>query len=399
VPCRSFNLALRLFLIAVLLTASLPVSAKATRDPQLAALAATMARLPANPPDDDPTRGARPELTTAKHQLRDWIVAQLRAGNFADPSRAGAKSMTTILRHKLKAAGIGPLGLSVWRSGPLVVASTSFSIQCGSDASLYGWLWNGHDWVESFTYERNDYTGKYQPLSLDSIRLAADGAGPEAGFYVLASSVGTWCSSNWLGRMYQLFHVDGSTGKAQLLADQDLWAFVGEGERGAELSANYAVIKYTGDSVDDRKMPLGNKLVMYRLSNGKAIRVPMAAADAEDFAEQWLSAPRFAGNSALAPWWRTLQAYMAKRESSEAIWSSTGPATRCSDNTRLWQFPVVFKRTAMVQASPGPRVDAAKRATESHAVYFLVHEDARYRFSMRDISMKPRGNCLVMTEQ
>jgi hypothetical protein len=378
---------------------SLPVSASVGSDRRLAELAVTLARLPAARSEDDPTRGARPELTTAKHQLRDWIGFQLKTGNFADANRNSAKTITHYLKRSLKAAGMSSFGISVWRSGPLVVVSTSFGIVCGRDDSLYGWLWGGHSWMQSFTYERNDYSGKYKPLSLDSVRLVADDARPTAGYYVLASSVGSWCSSNWLGRMYQLIHVDGTTGRADFLADEDLFAFVAEGERETELSSAQAVIKYTGSTGDERKAPMQDTLVMYMLSNGRATRVSMAAADVEDYAEKWLSAPQVTGTrSALAPWWQVLHAYMAEQKASMVGHSSTGPAGRCSDDPKLWQFPMIFERTPVTASFPGHST-VASAPSESHAVYFLIHEDDRYRFSMQGIRATPRKNCPVPTEE
>jgi len=399
VNSRSLALVFQLFLLAVFLLLSLDAQARVVRDPQLAELVATMARLPAEPPEDAPSRGAGPDLANAKHQLRDWIAFQLKIGDFSDARRGSAKSISAYLRHRLKAAGIGPFGISAWRSGPLVVVSTSFRIACGTDDSFYGWFWDGRSWVRSFAYERDDYAGMYQPLSLDSVRLAADGSSEAAGYYVLGSAVGTWCSSNWLGRMYQLFHVDGVSGRGALLADEDLFAFAAEGDRETELTADHAVIKYTGDTVDGRKTPMRDSLVMYRLSGGHASRVPMAAADAEDYAEKWLTAPHFIGNrSQLASWWQTLYAYMAKRESTSAEWSSTGPAARCRDDAKLLQFPLVFERSP-VRSTSGQGAVPANATTESHTVYFLIRQDGRHSFSMQDIRSAPRKHCPVLEER
>ncbi|HLM99583.1 MAG TPA: hypothetical protein VK335_09895 [Bryobacteraceae bacterium] len=54
------------------------VGAAFAQDPQLHALDATLVTLHAHAAEATiETSGARPELTVAKHQLRDWVEAQL----------------------------------------------------------------------------------------------------------------------------------------------------------------------------------------------------------------------------------------------------------------------------------------------------------------------------------
>jgi hypothetical protein len=151
----------------------IPVTASA-QDAQLNALKATLASLQSKDPKEAiETLGARPELTIAKHQLRDWIESQLPALTDRQPEQLTA--LANHINEALKAAGaseqsddqnlLGSVGDVVVSNEPgLLIVRTAVGILCQYDESAYGYkLLNGR-WQRIWESEQNDYSSKkYNP--------------------------------------------------------------------------------------------------------------------------------------------------------------------------------------------------------------------------------------------
>src|SRR5580658_8083081 len=84
---------------AALFVALWMAATAAAQDRSLAALHTTLLSLRAPGVDPDTTTfGAPPELTTAKHQLRDWIEAQLNRRKDLDDERIFADQINMVLK-------------------------------------------------------------------------------------------------------------------------------------------------------------------------------------------------------------------------------------------------------------------------------------------------------------
>ena len=114
-------------------------------------------------------RGATSQLTTAKHQLRDWIESHLP--ELGDRDNLGA--LDNQLNSELRAAGLlfdptyesasepwsmeylGYLNpIRVQRNSAFIVVLTSLGIQCGDDDSAYVYAWSGDGWQRVFQMSR-----------------------------------------------------------------------------------------------------------------------------------------------------------------------------------------------------------------------------------------------------
>jgi len=98
------------------------------------------------------TFGATPELTTAKHQLRDWVESRL--AGFGE--RVDVPAFAGMLHAAVRDAGLlcddlqdqcdwNFLGyaddIRVSRSDPFLIVVTAIGINCGYDESAYVYRW------------------------------------------------------------------------------------------------------------------------------------------------------------------------------------------------------------------------------------------------------------------
>ena len=119
--------------------------------------------MPKNADEASPSRGATPELTVAKHALRDWIDAELTSGAYRTSPDIEAAAFAADLNARLRDQKASPI--RGWSDNGLLIVATSFPIACGSDDSLYGWAWDGTGWRRAITHETLDYTpDRYRPL-------------------------------------------------------------------------------------------------------------------------------------------------------------------------------------------------------------------------------------------
>jgi hypothetical protein len=400
----------------------------------LAQLSATLALLPDVSNQDgvgsDPARGARPALTTAKHQLRDWIEAELTGGVYSNSPNIDPDAFAALVNDKIKAVGIHTRPVQMWSNGGVLIAVTSFNIVCGSDDSIYGWNWDGKAWRPVIEHEITDYApDRYKPEAIygpENVRVAPTDPSGGAKLHILVTALNTWCTSGWQGRRFQLYDLDRQVGSATLLVDGEVPAFTDEGDRNASLTTDRMVIEYTGQDEEPRKIPFAKRVAVYALANGKAMPVPWAAADAEDFTEQWMAAPwadssavSGPGNRALEQWHHRLHGLSPGPTGGE--WTSFADAVRCGEHSDIWEYAIVFGKprpsTDLVAAGPsticrhmpgeppGSCTDMQARGQLDRAkvdfihpstAYFIIREIAPNQFSMTDIRATPRPGCPKM---
>jgi len=409
------------------------LAACAVDKPPLAQLSATVATLPdvARMPAEntaDPSRGARPALTAAKHELRDWIEAELVRGSYRDDIDAGA--FAAGINAKLKAAKI-PAGLRAWSDNGVLIVVTSFDIVCGTDDSIYGWSWDGKAWRRVIEHEITDYTPEhYNPESVDgleNVHFAPAGEQRDGKSYVLVTAVNTWCTSGWQDRRFQLYAVDKRAIAAKLLVDDRAPAFTLEGNRNATLSSDRMAIEYTGGDVyERRKQPFREAVLLFSLEDGKATRIPWGAIDAEDFTEKWLAAPWAesaavsASGDALRTWHDRLHDEFG-HETKGFDWTTFAKPVRCADSD-LFQFAILHGQLKPDGDLDGPLAQTICRPiageprscevvqaphlldrlkgefSQPALAYFVSRQIEAYRYQMVDVRKTPRPGCPAMGE-
>ncbi len=424
-----------LFLLICFSSLLMVLAACSADQPPLAQLSATVATLP-NPAgkdftdSDEPARGARPALTTAKHQLRDWIDAELTGSTYRDDIRASA--FADALNSKLKAAKV-PVGVRAWSDKGVLIVVTSFGIICGTDDSIYGWSWDGRAWRRVIEHEITDYTpDHYNPETVDdleNVHFAPAGTASDGKSYVLATAVNTWCTSGWQDRRFQLYAVDKSAAAAKLLVDDRAPAFTNEGNRKASLTSDYMAIEYTGgeSAGDPRKELFADHVVLFTLKHGGATRISWAAFDAEDFTKRWLAASWSessafsASGGGLEAWHDRLRDKLAKK-AKDSAWTSFNDPVRCGDSD-LFQYGMLYgtlkadgdldgQLDKMVwEHMPGEPANTRTQVRALHILerlkgeysqpmtaYFIAKRVSPYRYEMTEVRKTPRPGCPAMGE-
>jgi hypothetical protein len=150
--------------------------AASAQDARLAALHATLVTL--RPRVSAATLaglGARPELTVAKHQLRDWIETQLGSLTGTQADIEQEKALAERINAQLKAVSVtdagddqnllGSLGEVRFSSeSGLLIITTGVGIPCQYDESAYGYRRVDGSWQRIWETEQDDYSPeKYAP--------------------------------------------------------------------------------------------------------------------------------------------------------------------------------------------------------------------------------------------
>src|SRR6516225_2225927 len=131
-------------------------------DARLSAIVATLAPLRSHQNERHDTRDARPELTTAKHQLRDWIESRL----VKFPEKGDTDALFQELHDGLRdadlfcdACPLSALGYvdetRIRRERDFLVVQTSVGIWCGYDDSAYVYAWGQGRWRRVWSGEQN----------------------------------------------------------------------------------------------------------------------------------------------------------------------------------------------------------------------------------------------------
>jgi hypothetical protein len=169
------------------------------------------------------TRGATPELTIAKHQLRDWIEVQL--GSLQDFTQE--RAFEDHINESLKAAGateagddqnlLGSLGeVRLNTESGLLIVTTSVGILCSYDESAYAYERINDRWQRVWESEQNDYSPKkYTPQYIVAVHVwqafrHGDADGPP---FVMTLGNEGWCSSSWHQVYYRVWRADSLASK------------------------------------------------------------------------------------------------------------------------------------------------------------------------------------------
>jgi hypothetical protein len=135
--------------------------------------------------DHQNVRGGIPEVTIAKHQIREWIEAHLATF----PRNGNTAALTEAFHNGLRDAklfcdndsdclptALGFLDeIQVARQGQFLIAQTAVGtgIRCGYDYSAYIYQWTGGKWQRIWENEQNDYsTNAYLPQILHSVQIS-----------------------------------------------------------------------------------------------------------------------------------------------------------------------------------------------------------------------------------
>ncbi len=161
------------------------VSTAAAQDPQLAAVTKTALSLRDFAQSHPDVSAVMPEVTIAKHQIRDWIESRL--ASFPESGNEAALAnyfLTGIANANLfcddesdcRPTSLGFLDeIAVNRDHGFLIIRTAVgtNIRCGYDSSAYVYEWKGGKWQRVWENEQNDYAKDvYRPQMLHAVHIS-----------------------------------------------------------------------------------------------------------------------------------------------------------------------------------------------------------------------------------
>ncbi|HNY41987.1 MAG TPA: hypothetical protein PKJ41_16410 [Bryobacteraceae bacterium] len=360
------------------------------QDDALEQLRTTLNSVKSRSKDAVATQGATPELTKAKHQLRDWVesyVAGLPGG--------GESALELSLNGKLATAGMtapaagagsaadtvgetlaGFLGeVKIRHRNSLLAVTTGVGIVCGYDESIYVYRRANGKWKRIFDYEQTDYReGLYRPQQvIDILASPSDKGQPDL---VLALGYTPWCTSNWRADYLRIWSIDAAA-KRQTLVETNPGGFSPWFYLKGSIDRDQALVEAMTSSLDAAQLTR-TVLHHYDFDDGKALRIDPVALRPADFADEWLGmvweeAQRWsdpANPETLRTWHTKLR---KERFSGEFI----RPSKHCEGKPGLWAVGV----------------DSDDGVANSKKTYFLVQWRPPFRFRMVQVSEQPPSGC------
>src|SRR3954447_7216451 len=228
--------------ICCLLTlAALPGTGQ-TQDVRLNALKATLESLRPHGSEHTESRGATPQLTLVKHQLREWIESRLPPELRPGDEAALATELNAALAHAKLFCDSNPgahegecpyptyLGyleaVELHWQGEFLIVQTAAGIQCGYDASAYIYERTATVWRRNWESEQSDYRENlYAPQNLLSVQVSA--LAEKNDFLVLTLGTHPWCTSNWRPVYYRIWRMSPLLAAPKLLMDKTESAYLG----------------------------------------------------------------------------------------------------------------------------------------------------------------------------
>jgi hypothetical protein len=359
-------------------------------DALLDAFRATITPMRGKPPGFGGPRGATPALTTAKHQLRDWIESRLAMLS----ERGDEGELARQLNSDLRAADLdcvyepGPracpdgflLGyaapVTLERQRAFLVVRTGVGIECGYDESAYVYSWTGEGWRRVWQTEQNTYTEeKYKPQHLDAVMISPYSSDND--YLVLTLGSQTWCQSNWHEVYYRAFRI-GAGLQAAPIVEGSAWSFFdGYSPIHGSISHDDVLVEYNVFGGEFTR----EEIAHYRLGPEGARRIDPIALRPGDFVEAWLALDW----KDAWPWTeqqhrhatRTLHDWRRKGKVAFEL----APASKHCTVSDLWQVE-------MDVTEPPP-----EKGAEPKSKYFTVRWQRPYRFTMVQVSDEPSPDC------
>ncbi len=378
------------FLSSLLLLSTLSFPARAD-DPQLAEIRTMLQQVRAEAAQHSETRGASPEFTTVKHQLRDWIEAQL-ARLTSDSDELEKTELVTKINDALKEAHLlcatepecstneqtslgflGDIKIDLRQMDSFLVLQTAIGVECGYDESAYVYAWRNGKWKWIWQSEQNHYTkDEYAVQTLHDVLLspAPNGAAP----LILTLGSAPWCTSNWRNVYYRLWRTYAEDYPPKLLLNGDEIAFLGNHDIQGSVGREDALIEFAVASKDPGV--LSRPVVRHYAVHGNNVeRIGPVALSPRDFSEEWVASPW--EQSKL---WSQTSSIAALQPEHDVVLSGVdngefAATSHCTDSADLWQ----------VAFTPSGK----KKGTS----YFLIRWQPPYRFTMVRVSDHASPSC------
>ena len=241
---------------------------------------------------------ARALLTKLKHQLRDLAQKTLDAG--AD---AAAPVLQARVRAALRREGVSTGGptddvhtfgsvMAIDVTQPrghrdLIAVTTTVSVQCGSDSSLYLFRRDGARWRLALADEANGYEQVNGAREHFYFRVSTPDA--QSRFFVVLADVNPWCTSSWQMMRYRVLRFGEDAYAPRVVLKGEEAIYLGTDLEGFRLTADADTFTLRFDSnqsLDPGRL-IRPHVLKFRVEGERAERVAPVALKPEDFADEW----------------------------------------------------------------------------------------------------------------
>jgi len=246
----------------------------------------------------------RPLLTQLKHGLRDLLGETLNSAPTASPSRLRSNLLTRLSASGVRLAdrreyksieevppftygGIWDITLHKPKGHRnLVAAVTTLEIGCGTDSSLYLFERRKAGWDLILAVESNGYVEVRNAHG--SFEFGVSPPDQNGNWFVVATSITPWCTSNWRSLRYQVLRPGSSAYEPRIQFDASEGIYVGVDE---PLHLRVSRNDFSVDHADwfDLDNGLHNRMHLRRFTvkGDKVTRVPPLALAPHDFLDEW----------------------------------------------------------------------------------------------------------------
>ena len=351
------------------------------QDSQIDGLRTTVLSLRKQFKDREGVPTATPEVTVAKHQLRDWIESRLTKF----PANGDELTLAADLHAGLRDAqlfcdddseclptAMGFLDeIQVNREKNFLIIQTAVGvgIWCGYDYSAYVYEWAGNGWRRIFENEQDDYTkGKYLPQILHAIHIAT--AESDGSRLIMTLGSRTGCVSAFKPVYYRVWRLSADRRATKLLLDgTDLMNDESEPPVEGSVKPDDVLVEFARGGTGYGSP---HKAVRHYHVQGDSVKqIEPIAPPPRDFVEEWLSAPW--EQSIARSDSPSLQEWHAKVHREDGQGDFPDPAMRCARSEELWQI--------------------GTHLHEGPETYYLVRWIRPFRFSMAGVSDHPDPDC------
>jgi hypothetical protein len=352
-------------------------STAVAQDSQLAAVTKTVLSLRDSAQSHSDLTGVMPEVTIAKHQIRDWIESRL--ASFPESGDEAALSnyfLSAIANAKLfcddesdcRPTALGFLDeIAVNRDHGFLTIRTAVgtSVRCGYDNSAYVYEWRGGKWERVWENEQNDYANDaYHPQMLHSVHISD--AGRDGARLILTLGTPTGCHGAFVPVYYRVWRTGSLIlDKAEILNDEGEPPVIGR------VTADDLLIEFSAGGTG---YGFTHKALRHFEIHGATVtQTDPIAPTPRDFVEEWLAAPW--PDSASRSDSPALQEWHAKLHRDDGQGDYPEPALSCRND------PSLVEITTHLEDSP------------KH--YFLVRTRQPLHFTMVNIADRPFADCTL----
>ncbi|HEV7890425.1 MAG TPA: hypothetical protein VGP08_07290 [Pyrinomonadaceae bacterium] len=243
---------------------------------------------------------ARALLTKLKHQLRDLVQKTLDADAAAStPASVLQARVLAALRREGVTTGGPPDDVHTFGSvmaidvtlprghRDLIAVTTTVSVHCGSDSSLYLFRREGARWRLALADEANGYEQVNGARAHFYFRVSPTDAGGD--LFVAVADVNPWCTSSWQVMRYRVLRVGEDAYSPRVVLKGDDSIYLGTDLEGFRLTAdaNTFTLRFDSSQSLDPGRLIRPHVLKFKVEGEHAERVAPVALAPEDFADEW----------------------------------------------------------------------------------------------------------------